>query len=228
MATNQVIYLRNKEGAKPKSINKPKKPVNIDGIKYFTEQQIRTIRRFVRDRAELHESKGLVTGIREWMAIDLLTCTGMRVSETANIRCGDLKIGYSESEVFVRHGKGARSRHIQIPKSLKQHLKQYLTWKQRQGEPVRKDEHLLVGQRGPWTSQAIQQLVKKYLKELGLYEVGKSVHALRHSYAVHLYRRSKDLRAVQKQLGHASIQTTQVYTDVTKEDIHELIKGFWQ
>ena len=75
--------------------------------------------------------------------------------------------------------------------------------------------------------QAIQQVVKKYLKVLGLYESGKSVHALRHSYAVHLYRRSRDLRAIQKQLGHASIQTTQIYTDVSKEDIQSRIKGFW-
>ena len=228
MTPRRVIYLRGNNEAASKKKVKQQKPVNIDGIKYFTEQQIRMLRRCVRDKADQHELKGLVTGIREWMAIDLLTSSGVRVSEAANVRCGDLKIGYSESELFVRHGKGARSRHIQIPKSLKQHLKRYLAWKQRQGEPVRKDDHLIIGQRGPWTSQAIQQLVKKHLKSLGLYESGKSVHALRHSYAVHLYRRSKDLRAVQKQLGHASVQTTQIYTDVTKEDIQDLIKGFWK
>ena len=173
MTPRRVIYLRTEKRVESDPGHKPKKPVNIDGIKYFTEQQIRMLRRSVRDRANSHESKGLVTGIREWMVIDLLTSSGVRVSEAANVRCGDLKIGYSECELFVRHGKGARSRHIQIPKSLKQHLKRYLTWKQRQGEPVRKDDHLLVGQRGPWTSQAIQQLVKKHLKALGLYEAGK-------------------------------------------------------
>ena len=227
MTLRKVIYLRSEKKGEKDPGHKPKKPVNIDGIKYFTEQQIRMLRRIVRDRSNLHESKGLVTGIREWMVIDLLTCTGLRVSEATNIRCGDLKIGYSECEVLVRHGKGAKSRHIQIPKSLKRHFKQYLTWKEQKGEPVREDDHLIVGQRGPWTSQAIQQLVKKHLKVLGLYESGKSVHALRHSYAVHLYRRSKDLRAVQKQLGHSSVQTTQIYTDVTKEDLQDLIKGFW-
>ena len=77
------------------------------------------------------------------------------------------------------------------------------------------------------TVQAIQQIVKKYLKAIGLYEPGKAAHALRHSYAVALYRRKRDLRAVQKQLGHASIQTTQIYADVTREDIQEQIKGIW-
>ena len=86
---------------------------------------------------------------------------------------------------------------------------------------------MFIGQRGPWKSQAIQQIVKKYLKALDLYENGKSVHALRHSYAVALYRKKKDLKAVQKQLGHASIQTTQVYAEVLKEDIQEQIKNLW-
>ncbi len=67
----------------------------------------------------------------------------------------------------------------------------------------------------------------RHLKALGLYESGKSVHALRHSYALELYRQERDLRAVQKQLGHASVQTTQVYADVTQEDIQGQIKGLW-
>ncbi len=143
------------------------------------------------------------------------------------MRCGDFKVGYAQSECFVREGKGSRSRTIQIPDSLKKHIKQFLKWKDNRGEPIRQDDHLFLGQRGPWTSQAVQQIVKKYLKTLDLYEPGKSAHALRHSYAVELYKCEKDLKAVQKQLGHASIQTTQIYADVTKEDIQNQIKGFW-
>ena len=89
------------------------------------------------------------------------------------------------------------------------------------------DDFVFVGQRGAWSRQAIQQLVKKYLKQLGLYENGKSVHALRHSYAVELYRKERDLRAVQKQLGHSSIETTQIYADVTVEDLQDQVRGMW-
>jgi len=200
---------------------------SADGIKYFEELQIKLIRRAVKNKAELDHVRRKITGIREWMVIDLLTCTGMRVAEAANIRCGDLKAGYGQSEIFIRNGKGSKSRTIQIPNSLKTHLRSFLKWKNEYGESIDIDDHLFLGQRGPWTSQAIQQIVKKYLKILNLYERGKSVHSLRHSYAVQLYQRKKDLRAVQKQLGHSSIQTTQIYADVTKKEIQDQIKGLW-
>lgn len=196
---------------------------NIDGVKYFSSKQVKLLRRTVRDQA----ATGKATAIKEWMAIDLLTCTGLRVSEAANLRCGDLKTGYGDSRVFVRDGKGSISGHVLIPDSLKKHLKSYLKWKQNYNELIGKDDHLFIGQRGKWTGQAIQQIVKKYLKQLDLYESGKSVHALRHSYAMELYRREKDLRAVQKQLRHVSIQSTLIYADTTDEELAGQVKGLW-
>ena len=200
---------------------------NVDGVKYFTTLQIKMLRRAAREQAELAIQKNKVTGIREWMAIDLLTSTGLRVSEAANLKCGELKIGYGENMIFVREGKGAISGHVVIPGSLKKHLRSYMKWKQKRGEPIGPGDYLFLGQRGPWTSQAIQQIVKKYLRQLGLYEKGKSVHALRHSYAVELYAKEKDIRTVQKQLRHVSIQSTQVYADVTREEISQQLKGLW-
>ena len=203
------------------------KITNIDGMKYYSDQQIKLLRRTVRDRAALDLERNQVTAIREWMAVDLITSSGIRVSEAANVRCGDVKAGYGESALFVRDGKGAKSRTVQIPDALKRHLKQFVVWKASRGEPTGPDDFLFIGQRGPWTAQAIQFLVKKYLKALGLYENEKSVHALRHSYAVEFYRQEKDLRALQKQLGHSSIETTQIYADVTAEDIQKQIRGLW-
>ena len=124
-------------------------------------------------------------------------------------------------------GKSPVSGHVVINDSIKKRLKSFLRWKRDLGESLGDDDYLFVGQRGPWTSQAIQQIVKKYLKRLGLYEKGKSVHALRHSYAVELYSKEKDLRVVQKQLRHVSIQSTLVYADVTDETISDQIKGLW-
>ncbi len=214
--------------AREKANERPSRQIkNIDGIKYFSIQQIKLLRRTVRDQAILDMDRGQVTAVREWMAIDLITSTGVRVSESANVRCGDVKAAYGESALFIRKGKGAKSRTVQIPDALKRHLKQFIGWKSSRGEATGHDDHLFLGQRGAWTSQAIQQLVKKHLKALGLYESEKSVHALRHSYAVELYKQEKDIRALQKQLGHASIQTTQIYADVTTEDIQTQIRGLW-
>jgi len=223
--TGRVIrFPGTQEKVSPKA---PRQVQNVDGIKYYTDQQIKLLRRTVRDQAALDIERGQVTAIREWMAIDLVTSSGLRVSEAANVRCGDIKTGYGESALFVRDGKGAKSRTVQIPDALKRHLKQFIVWKASRGEPTGPDDYLFIGQRGPWTAQAIQFLVKKYLKALGLYENEKSVHALRHSYAVEFYRQEKDLRALQKQLGHSSVQTTQIYADVTVQDIQKQIRGLW-
>ncbi|WP_051284142.1 tyrosine-type recombinase/integrase [Desulforegula conservatrix] len=200
---------------------------NIDGIKYFNTQQIKLLRRTVMEKALLASGKDNVTAIKEWMAVDLITSTGIRVSEAANLRCGDIMAGYGESAIFIRNGKGSRSRTVQISEALKKHLKRFLSWKQLHEEEVSEDSFIFIGQRGPWTRQAIQQLLKKYLKQLGIYEKGKSVHSLRHSYATELYRKKKDLRAVQKQLGHSSITTTQIYADITQEDLQAQINGMW-
>lgn len=200
----------------------------IDGVKYFNPNQIKLLRRTARDKADLDLKKGKITGVRDWMAIDLLTCTGLRVSEAADLCCGDLKLGYGENKVFIRKGKGSISGSVVINESLKKHLKQFLAWKADRKEATGEDDPLFVGQRGQWTRQAIQQTVKKYLKHLGLYREGKSAHSLRHSYGVELYSKERDLRAVQKQLRHISIQSTLIYADVTDENIPNQIKGLWQ
>lgn len=100
-------------------------------------------------------------------------------------------------------------------------------WKQNQVEPTGPDDVLFLGQRGPWTGWAVGEIVKKYLRHLGLHEHGKSAHVLRYSYAVALYRQQRDLRCVQKQLRHANIATTTRYADVTNEDIQNQIHNLW-
>ena len=196
-------------------------------MKYLNLDQVRLLRRTVRDQALAANAKQQVTAIREWAAIDILTSSGIRVSECADLRCGDCRTGYGQSELFIRNGKGSKSRTVQIPQSLKSHLRGFLKWKQDQGEPTGENDFLFIGQRGPWTSQAVQQVVKKYLRKLALYERGKSCHTLRHSYACEYYRRGRDLRGLQKQLGHSSISTTQIYADGSNEDIQREIAGLW-
>jgi integrase/recombinase XerD len=211
-----------------KRIINPRAKRSVDGFKYFGALAIKLIRRTARNAAQLAHNKGQSRAIREWMLLDLLTSSGLRESEAADLRCGDIHAGYGESSIFVRHGKGDKSGTVQIPDSLRHHLKSYLTWKQQRGESIKPDDHLFIGQRGgPLSGWAVGAIVKSHLRRLGLYAKGKSAHSLRHSYAVELYRQQKDIRAVQKQLRHASIQTTQKYADVLAEDIQQQIYGLW-
>ncbi len=196
---------------------------NLDTTRYFSENQIKSLRRTVRSGA----GTGRLSDVRAWLAVDVLTSSGLRVSELCDLRVSDIKAAYGQNKIFVRNGKGGVAGSVTIPDSLKKHIKQFLAWKEARGEPTGPDDHVLQGQRGPMTTQAVQQLTKKYLRLCGLYEPGKSCHSLRHSYAVQVYRQERDLRAVQKQLRHTSIQSTMRYADVTDEDLAEQVKGLW-
>jgi integrase/recombinase XerD len=204
-----------------------RKPVSTDKIKYFSKGEIKLIRKAAREHHEADISKDRVTGVRGWMIVDLLTCTGLRVSEASNLKVGDLKIGYGQSEIYVENGKGNVSGTVVIPAGLKTHLKSFLAWKESQGEGVADSDFLFIGKKGKMGNQGLQLIVKGYLKQLGLYQPGKSAHSLRHSYGVSLYSKERDLRAVQKQLRHVSIQSTLVYADVSKTDLERQVKGLW-
>ena len=68
---------------------------------------------------------------------------------------------------------------------------------------------------------------KEALKISGLPEV-YSIHACRHTYGTFLYQRTKNLRLVQKQLGHSSVTTTTVYADVTAQEAVEAVNGLYE
>ncbi|SHO50097.1 tyrosine-type recombinase/integrase [Desulfopila aestuarii] len=196
-------------------------------VKYFRREEIQALRRIVREQGEVALLRGNVTGVREWMAVDILSTSGIRVAEIADLRCGDLQVKNGQSSIFIRCGKGRKSRNVEIPLTTKQHIKRFLKWKASRGESVQHDSHLFQGQRGPMKSQAFQLMVKKYLKLLGLYEKRKSIHSLRHSYGTQLYRQCKDIRVVQRQLGHESSRTTEIYAAILPEDVQQEIRCLW-
>ena len=69
----------------PKPRKRERRIRNVDGVKYFNEKQIKLLRRNVRDQAEIDIKKDNKTAVKEWMVIDLLTSTGLRVSEAADL-----------------------------------------------------------------------------------------------------------------------------------------------
>ncbi len=88
--------------------------------------------------------------------------------------------------------------------------------------------YLLMSSHGkPYSTRTLQYAFKVSLKEAGLPQY-YSIHACRHSYGTYLYQKTKNLRLVQKQLGHSSITTTTVYADVPLEETLEGVNGLFE
>ena len=120
----------------------------------------------------------------------------------------------------MRRGKGNKSRLITIGESLRNHLRRYI--KRRKN----KSHNLFTSERSDnMSTSAIQKVVKRSMK-LAELPPNYSVHSLRHTYATLLYRSSgNNLRLVQQQLGHSSVQTTTVYANVMSEDVEKAVNG---
>jgi len=198
--------------------------------KYLTVDEWKTLRQFLRERAKSDKARGRVSGIRQWAMIDFVYQTGMRVGEAADVKIGDLDLEGKQAGVWVRslkkHSKnGNRPAWVPLGTELVKHLKGYLKFKSRVGEPNGEADYLLVNKFGnKYATRGLQKLFKEACKgaELPSYF---SIHALRHSCGTHLYQKTKDLRLVQKHLRHESVQTTQIYADVTSEEQTAAVNG---
>ena len=199
----------------------------LDREKFLSEAEVKKLRRVIEDKALADLQKGRTTWPRFWMAIDLAASAGLRVSEIANLKIENLYLNTREPRMRVT-GKGNRTRDVFISRDLMKHLSSFLEWKRTMNEPLDKDDFLLVSSHGKsYSTRALQYAFKVSLIESGLPNY-YSIHSLRHSYGTYLYQRTKDLRLVQKQLGHSSIATTTIYADVTVEQTLEAVNGLFE
>lgn len=180
--------------------------------KYMTAEEVKALRKSTEEKALVDLAKGRTTWPRIWMLIDLATRSGLRVAELANLKISDIELGKDPCLKVI--GKGQKRRIVYIDKGLSKHIKKHI-----RSEDLSEDDHLLVSShKKGYTTRALQKHFKTACKVAGLPE-HYSIHAARHTYATQLYQGTKNLREVQKQLGHAKVSTTSVYADVTKEDI---------
>jgi len=188
--------------------------------KFLTEVEVQNLRKTCIDTADLARSKGKTNPVRGWMIIDLALQAGLRVGEMSSLEIKDLFIDKGHSHILIRQGKGNKSRLVTIGESLRNHLRRFLK------ERKSKSQNLFTSERSDHMStSAIQKVVKKAMKNSNL-PPHYSVHSLRHTYATLLYRSSgNNLRLVQQQLGHSSIQTTTVYANVMNEDVERAVNG---
>lgn len=154
-------------------------------------------------------------GLRDAAIFTLLYGCGLRISEALSLNIGDI----APSSEFLRiKGKGNKERIVPLLPVIYQKIDVYL---QSCPYDLKIGEAIFVGARGERLSpRIIQRQMEKIRKFLGLSDT-LTPHALRHSFATHLLAEGTDLRSIQELLGHASLTTTQRYTDVQIETLHK-------
>lgn len=162
---------------------------------------------------------------RDKALLELLYATGCRASELSNLRSRDMHLneGYC-----LCHGKGGKQRLTPLGRAAKEAVHSYLEHERPAlaGLSSPPPEWLLLSRRGRrLRREAIWELVKKYARRAGI-PSSISPHSLRHSFATHLLAGGADLRQVQEMLGHASIQTTQIYTHVDQSRLKKVHQTF--
>jgi integrase/recombinase XerC len=128
--------------------------------------------------------------------------------------------------VFVRRGKCGRPRYVRIRRQFVRACTDFLAWKEAVGEPVDDDAPLLLSSGGHFTTRGLQKAFDRCCARVGITE--HSIHHARHTYASHLYVASgKDLRLVQRQLGHTNIRTTEVYAHVFDHNVDRAVEKLY-
>jgi integrase/recombinase XerC len=144
---------------------------------------------------------------RDLAVLLLLYGCGLRISEALDLNLGDIP----DDDALTVTGKGGKTRMLPILPVVREAIEDYLG---RCPQSLAANGPLFVGVRGGRLSpRAIQKRMQVLRAALGLPD-SATPHALRHSFATHLLASGGDLRAIQELLGHASLSTTQRYTDV--------------
>jgi integrase len=186
----------------------------LDGVEYLKEDDSKVIRGLTEEevRTLLEEANG-------WFRPVLVTAlyTGLREGEMISLEWDDVDL--ENGIIHIRRkpgwipkssGRSIRERDIAIPEQLVDYLKKY-----RKGSEYG-DSRVFHNKFGEELKPGLRKVLMRLTKKCGFPEVTQ-FHALRHTYATHLIKASKDLQVARDQLGHADIRTTMKYSDMTME-----------
>ncbi len=147
--------------------------------------------------------------LRDRLILRMLYRCGLRVSELTNLKIEE--IDFTDSTLTVRGGKGGKDRLIPVDHQTLDMIEYFI-------EDATSGYLILSERNEKLSSRQIERLVEDYGKAAGI-EQKVHPHMLRHSFAVHCLKSGMNLRTVQKMLGHSSLTTTQIYLDITGEDV---------
>ncbi len=158
-------------------------------------------------------------GLRDRAMLELLYSTGIRRMEVAGLALYD--VDAMRRLVFVREGKGAKDRVVPIGERALAWLDRYLT-EARPQLIVGQQQALFVTDYGEAVSpEFVASHVKRYMEFAGIQKPG-ATHLLRHAMATHMLEAGADVRVLQALLGHANLNTTEIYTHVSIEHLRAI------
>jgi len=163
-------------------------------------------------------NKKCPTGLRNFAMLKIFLNLGLRSSEALNLKASC--IDWQSGKVIIVAGKGERDRVLWLTDEDLTTLKAWLDIR-----PNESDYLFCTLQGARMSDRYVRDFVGRYAKKAG---INKRVHphALRHTFATDLLRESKNIRLVQKALGHVSISTTMIYTHIVDEQLESALKQF--
>lgn len=194
-------------------VHSPKKEIRYPRALYL--EQIETL--FERNR---ERSDHLM--LRDQVILELLYASGMRASEFVNVKIQDIDFRNRSIRII---GKGNKERIVPFTKSASITMKDYLKdcrplLLSKNKREYNLDFFILNDQGKRLTTRGLEYILKNIEKLTGC-NFDLHPHLFRHSFATHLLEGGADLRVIQELLGHESLNTTQVYTHVTEENIKQ-------
>ena len=167
-----------------------------------------------------------ITGQRNHLLLKLMLDTGLRLSEATGLKWQNISL--MTGQLKVVEGKGAKDRILWLSEEDLELLK---SWKQRQFEKAKKPlEHVFtsmskgtLGNR--LDNRYVQDMIKRYSKKAKI-EKNVSPHTCRHTFATDLLRQCKNIRIVQKALGHTFVNTSMIYTHIVDDELENELKNF--
>lgn len=231
------LYLKN-----VKKVSRSTITLALCGIKFFYERTMQrqwTTLALVRPQREkklpvvfsVDEVRQILARVRRWryrVCLSTIYACGLRLQEGLHLQISHIDGG--RQLVHVCHGKGGKDRYVPLPQPILEMLRQY--WgTHRDPVWIFPSTHQTV--QGPMDASGLQRAFHGALLDSGVQKPA-TVHTLRHSYATHLLEAGLSLRLIQVYLGHASPNTTAIYTHLTQpsedlaiQTINHIVAGLW-
>lgn len=202
------------------SINKiPLKKGDTKSRAVFTREEVGILLMLPDERYE--------TGLRDKVLLSFMYATGARAQEICDLKVKDVQFDGNATAVILT-GKGSKTRRIGIPSCCANTLKKYIKYRRLESAPGR---HIFSSQtHEQMTVSCVEGIFKKYVsfaKEANptLFTADSyPPHSMRHSTASHLLEAGVDIVTIKKILGHVSLQTTQIYAEMSQDTVDKKLR----